>query len=161
MIEDWIDELADVWMGINLSGFGNVYSPYLVRDAKYPSSIDPKDLANQVIALNVPQAFNPGDYGRGSPKRAFWRGVTQFHLAPNGDMGTMHRVIAWHGKILAAAAKYPTLNGKVELFWIPNQDDAVMLGRNYSFGDETPHWAILVKWIVKEPYDAAYRGWLS
>ena len=160
MIEDWIDELADVWMG--LSAFGQqVESPYLVRDAKFPPAVNPAELSGKALALNIPQAFSPGDYGRGSPKRGFWRGVTQFHLAPNGDMGHLQRVLAWHGKILSAAAKYPTLNGKVELFWIPNQDDAMMIGSNYVFGDETPHWAILVKWIVKEPYDAAYRGWLS
>jgi len=161
MIENWIDELADVWMSIDLDGFGNVYSPYLVRDAKYPSSIAPKDLENQVIALNIPQAFNPGAYGVGAPKRGFYRGVTQFHLAPNGDMGHLHRILPWYGKIMAAAARNPSLNGTVELFTIPDEAEAITFGPKVSFGEESPHWVVLVRWTVKEPYDQEYRTWLT
>lgn len=162
MIENWIDELADVWNGIDLGGFGNVYSPYMIRDAKYPSSIDPADLANQVIALNIPQSFNPGSYGVGSPKRAFYRGVTQFHLAPNADMGHLHRILPWYGRILAAAVKPASmrLNNKVELFKIPDETDAITLGNNISFGNESPHWVMVVRWEVKEPYDSQYAGWV-
>ena len=161
MIEKWIDKLADTWMGIDLGGFGQVYSPYMVGNAGYPSSIDPSDLANQVIALNIPGPLNPGDYGISAPKRAFYTGMTQFHLAPNGDMAHLQRILPWYGRIMSAAVANPTLDGTVELFWIANREDAITFANNISFGNETPHWAMSVRWNVKENYDSDYRGWLS
>ena len=152
MIEAWIDDLADVWAGIDLGNFGRVNSPHLIKDAKFPASIAPTD--DFPIAINLPTNFNPGNYGVSAPKRAFYSGVTQFHLKPNGAFEHMPELLPWFGRILKAAAGNPTLNGKVELFWIPDQVDAITLGRDMTFGEETPHWGMLVKWNVKEPYDS-------
>ena len=64
-------------------------------------------------------------------------------------------------KIMEAAARNPSLNGTVELFTIPDEAEAITFGPKVSFGEESPHWVVLVRWTVKEPYDQEYRTWLT
>ena len=150
MIDDWIDNLCDVFR-IDVPGFKSTQVPYLVKEQKFPATINPVE--DFPIALVIPDGLNPYHYGVGSPKLAFWSGVTQIHVAPDLSMAWMPQLTLWYGRIYQAvtSGQNPTLNGKVELFWVEPNDDAIAGPLSMQYHQETPHWGFLVQWKVKEP----------
>lgn len=147
MIESWIDELAKVWEF--QAGLGMVRSYRLIEKAEFPSSIDPADLERSPVALTIPAAMRP-QYSEGGPLIGFYRGVTEFHVAPDVNKSRLPALLPWYGKILRAAASHMKLNNTVEYFAIDDQEDAIAGPLDMQYGGEAPHWGFLVNWIVKE-----------
>lgn len=147
MIENWIDELTAVWT-INYSSFGTVHSYNLVHDADFPESIDLNELKSHPIALTFIPTLEP-EYSTSGPLIAYWRGETEIHLAPDFSKTRIPQMLLWYKLVLDAAAGHTKLNNKVELFMIPQEQDAITL-TSLKYGEESPHWGMVVRWIVKE-----------
>ena len=153
MIDDWIDNLCDVFR-IDVPGFKSTQVPYLVKEQKFPATINPAE--DFPIALVIPDGLNTMNYGVGSPKHGIWSGVTQIHVAPDLSMAWMPQLTLWYGRIWKAVSENqnPYLNGKVELFWVEPNDDSISGPLSLQYHDEVPHWGFLVQWKVKEPVGA-------
>lgn len=147
MIEHWIDELARVWE-IEV-GFGTVKSYRLFGKTEFPDAIDPSTLDRSPVALTIPASLGP-EYSTGGPLLGYWRGVTEFHVAPDLDRGRLPALLPWYGRILRAAASHARLGGTVELFVIENQADSILGPLALQYGDEQAHWGFTVNWTVKE-----------
>jgi hypothetical protein len=148
MIESWIDNLAKIWR-ISDQRFGTVQSYLLIERAEFPSSIDPATLANQPVALTIPGWMKP-EYSVGGPKIGFYRGVTEFHVAPSVDASLIPSLMPWYGMILTAAAANVQLSSTVEYFLIDDREDAIAGPLALQYGSEPLHWGFLVRWVVKE-----------
>lgn len=146
MIEDWIDDLCDVWRTVSAPGFQTMRSPYLIKRKEFPSAISPKD--NFPIALTIPASLDPS-YSVGGPKVAFYSGVTQFHLVPDLSMGHIPAMLPYYGSILRAAAANVLLGGKVADFMV-NPSNGIIGPLAMQYGDEAEHWGFMVNWTVKE-----------
>jgi hypothetical protein len=147
MMTDWIDKLADVW-AISDQKFGTVKSYRLVAAADFPASIDASALARTPIALTIPASMTP-EYSLGGPRIAIYKGVTEFHVAPDIDKARLPELLRWYEKILTAAAGNMKLSGTVEYFLLDGED-AIAGPLQIQYGSEAPHWGFLVTWIVKE-----------
>jgi len=149
MIADWIDTLQDVWGSIQLKGFGTVRAPYLFKDAKFPSSIDPRDLLMNPIALTF-VGERQYTYSAGGPNECFYQGVTEFHVAPNLDKGLIPQIELYPDQIAIKAAANLKLGNLVNNFVLQNRQDQITGPVELIYGDETPHWGYVVYWEVKE-----------
>ena len=146
MIESWIDNLCKIWE--ISTGLGAVRSYKLLEKAEFPSAINPQDLAQNPIALTIPATVQP-KYAIGH-KHFTWYGVTEFHVAPDLDRGRLPELIHWYGRILRAAASEVQLSGTVANFVIVDRVDGIEGPVALKYGDETPHWGFLVRWMVEE-----------
>ncbi len=147
MITDWIDDLAAVWE-ISYSPFATVKSYRMIRDADFPESIDVNELAQHPIALTFWPSLRP-EYSAGGPLIAFWQGITEIHLTPDFAKSRIPQLLPWYKLALNAAAGHAKLNGKVEYFMIPPDQDAIDL-TSLQYGEEAKHWGLVIQWIVKE-----------
>jgi hypothetical protein len=147
MIESWIDELATVWE-ISGGGFATVKSYRLVADHDFPASIDPSALSTSPIALTIPAGMEP-EYSTGGPRIGFYKGVTEFHVAPDVDRARLPELLPWYGRILRAAAGNMKLNNTVEFFLI-DRNEGIRGPLAMQYGSEAPHWGFVVSWEVKE-----------
>lgn len=146
MIETWADTLCKVW-GFACGDGRSVRSFNLVANADFPAAINP---ANDFpLALTIPSGMQ-AQYSAGGPRIGIWSGVTEFHVSPNLERSLMPSLVRWYGLILAAAAGNITLDGLVEHFWIPDQEDAISGPLGMQYGIEAEHWGFLVRWYVKE-----------
>lgn len=146
MIESWIDNLCKVWE-ID-TGLGAVRSYRLIERNDFPSAINPQDLAQSPIALSIPATVQP--YYAMGRKNLTWYGVTEFHVSPDLDRGRLPELLPWYGRILRAAAANVQLSGTVANFVILDRPDAIEGPVALKYGDETPHWGFLVRWMVEE-----------
>ena len=147
MIESWIDNLCKVWE-FSGPGFETVRSYKLIEKAEFPSSIDPSDLSLHPIALTLPGALQPM-YAKGH-KHLTWYGETEFHVAPDVKRERLPSLIFWYARILRAAAGNVQLSGTVENFVIMDQRDGILGPIALQYGDESPHWGFVVKWMVNQ-----------
>lgn len=152
MIENWIDKLCNVW-SFDAGNMRTVKSYRLIGDAdRFPASIDPaRDFP---LALSIPSGVSP-EYSLGGPCFGIWRGVTEFHVAPSVEKSLLPSLMKWYGKILNAAAGNMKLGGTVELFLLDGED-AIEGPLALQYGNETPHWGYLVRWIVKEHLEGEF-----
>lgn len=149
MIEAWIDTLTAVWAISDGSLSISMLSYNFITSTDFPESIDPSDLMRQPIAMTFPPSLDP-IYSLGGPRIALWEGFTAFHLAPDLSTASLGKLLHWYKDLWNAAAAKPTLSGKVELFWIPDEPLAFSELMAIHYGNETPHWGLTVKWKVKE-----------
>lgn len=147
MIENWIDDLANVWSTISFE-FGSVRSYSLIKQQEFPSAINPSELALNPVALTIPVSMQP-NYSL-STKEVFWFGTTQFHVSPDLGNARIPGLMIWYSKILRAAAASLTLGGKVHSFIIQNEQNGILGPVGMAWGEETLHWGFLVSWRVKE-----------
>lgn len=152
MVEDWIDALCARWGTITPAPpFGRrvvrAYNP--ITNADVPESIDPAGLVETPVAFTLPPSLRPL-INKAGPKLATWTGTTHFHLAPSMEWKWVRELMPWYALILNAAAGSPQLGGKVHLFQIPDEDEALSELQAVQYGDESPHWGIVVKWVVIE-----------
>lgn len=147
MIESWIDNLAKVWE-MSDGKFGTVISHRLVGSSDFPASIDPSHLDTAPIALTIPAGIR-AEYSLGGPRIGFYKGVTEFHVAPDIDKGRLPALLPWYGRILSAAAGNMKLSGTVEYFLL-DQEESIVGPIALVYGSEAPHWGFLVNWVVKE-----------
>lgn len=150
MIEDWIDTLCGVW-AIDLGGFKTVLSYNLVKDANFPTSINPAELEQSPIALTIPASVQPM-YSVGD-KNLTWYGVTEFHVAPDLEKSRLPSLMPWYGRILKAAALKVQLSGSganIANFVIVDRTDGIQGPISLQYGTESEHWGFIVNWMVEE-----------
>lgn len=147
MIETWIDKLADVWETVDAPGFGKVRSFRIISRSEFPESINPS--SDFPLALSIPSSVEL-EYSVGGPKIARWAGVTEFHLTPDLSKAKLPMILPMFGKIWAAAAANMKLSGSVNLFIIPQRADSILGPVEIQYGNESPHWGLLVNWQVEE-----------
>lgn len=152
MIDSWIDKLCNIW-AMDAGNMRTVKSYRLIGDAdRFPESIDPaRDFP---MALTLPSDFSP-EYSIGGPLIGFWRGVTEFHVAPSVDKSLLPSLMKWYGKILTAAAGNMRLSGTVEIFMLEGEN-AIEGPLALQYGNESPHWGFLVHWRVKERLEGEF-----
>jgi len=151
MIENWIDAIQDVWRGISGK---NVNAPYLLKQAEFPTSIDPANLAANPIALTL-VAETKFLYSAGGPNLGFYTGVTEFHIAPSVEKSLLPGLMIWPGLIAEAAAANLGLGGRVKHFTLQDRDDQISGPLELQYGNESPHWGFIVYWKVKESVNSA------
>lgn len=154
MITDWIDALQDIWATIQGDGFKTVRAPYLVKRAEFPTSIDPKDLLTNPMAISV-VGETEFIYSAGGPNEGFYQGVTEFHVAPSLDMGLIPQMLQWPRLIAVKAAANMKLGGVVHNFVLQQRPDQITGPVELQYGDENPHWGFIVYWEVKENLNTA------
>ena len=153
MIDNWIDTVQDMWAGLVGDGFKNVWAPYLIKRAEFPSSIDASDLLTHPIALSI-VGETQFKYSAGGPNEGFYNGVTEFHVAPSLDMALIPQIMQWPRLIAQAADGNLMLGGIVNVFVLQNRPDPITGPVELQYGDETPHWGFIVYWEVKENVNA-------
>jgi hypothetical protein len=151
---EWIDELTKIW-AFSDERFGTVRSYKVIEKAEFPLSIDPKDLATSPIAITLPAALRP-EYSAGGPTIGFWRGITEFHVAPDVDKKRLPSIMRWYRLILAAAAGNMKLNGTCELFLLADIENAIDGPMGLQYGTEAEHWGFIVSWQVKERLEGQF-----
>lgn len=155
MIEDWIDRIQDVWGGISGNGFNSVRAPYLIKKAEYPSSIDPAKLAAEPIALTM-ISDTKFEYSSGGPNIGFYRGITEFHVAPSLDRTLLPSLLQWPRLIVVKAAANLKLGlSTIDHFILQEREDQISGPLALQYGDESEHWGFIVYWEVKENVNAA------
>ena len=154
MIEDWIDAMQDVWAGIQDSGFKTVRAPYLVKRREYPETIDPAKLSLEPLALSIP-AFSQFKYSAGGPNEGFYRGTTEFHVAPSLDMDLIPSLMKWPGLIAQAASASLKLGALVHNFVLEDRQDQITGPISLKYGNEAEHWGFIAYWEVKENLNAS------
>lgn len=142
-LTDWIDTLCDVWR-FDAGNGKTVLSFRLINQPLLPSSIDPSD--QFPCAITIPYAMQTDTQGID-----IYKGITQFHIAPNLDMAHIPAMMRWY-KLIKDAALAPglTLGGRVVHFIISPEEDAISGPKALQYGNESPHWGFTVEWIVKE-----------
>lgn len=144
-VESWIDEVARVWGSIQTQGGQKLTSYRVFEKAEYPEA-----LSEYPCVLTYTREVRP-TYSAGGVNVSLWRGTSEFHLTPNTQKQHYPLVMGYFSKILVAAAANLTLNGKVALFHIENQEGAGIQGPvTLRYGDEPEHLGLVVNWRVKE-----------
>lgn len=154
MIEDWIDAVQDVWRGIVVNEFTNMQAPYLIKKSEFPSSIDPAKLANEPIALTITNTTK-FVYSAGGPNEGFYKGVTQFHVAPSLELTLLPTLLKYPRLIVVAAAANLQLGRLVNHFALEDRDDQIDGPKPVQYGGEAEHWGFDVYWEVKENVNTA------
>jgi hypothetical protein len=143
MVENWVDAVTKVFE-INDGKGGLVLAYRLFEKANIPEA-----MVQFPCALSFIDGIRPV-YSDGL-SLIFWSGVTEMHLTPNVDKSNLPYILPFFGRIVKAAAGAYQLGGivGVEHFIIPEEDNALQLVV-LQYGDEAPHYAIRVRWEVKE-----------
>lgn len=139
-LTDWIDTLCDKW-AFDAGNGKTVLSFRLVNEPLLPASIDPSD--QFPCAMTIPEGLAE----TGLDGVDIFKGITQFHVAPNLEMSHIPSMMRWYKLIKdAALAGGITLGGTVEHFFIENVNGPLAL----QYGNESPHWGFTVDWQVKK-----------
>ncbi len=140
---EWIDKITDLWGTVEDGRGGFVRSYAVFKRAEFPDALTVYPCAiTYITRLPVAQ------YSAGGPNIVIWRGVSEFHLVPNVLKSNMAYVIGFYDRIIAAAASSITLNGKVSHFLLGPEEP--ILPGVLQYGDEAPHYGLVVNWEVKE-----------
>lgn len=143
---DWFDDLVNVW-AFAVNDFQTVTSKGLRSGNDYPAQIT--NAGPFPVALSLVTGVAPSIAASGSVLRYY--GMTQFYVTPSADPKAMPDVLVWVSLILNAAAGHMTLNGQVEEFAIPDEQDAVSFAAIQYNEDDNPHWGFEVRWVVTVP----------
>ncbi len=147
-IETFIDELARVWAfetgdGGTLRSFGLMEIPDAITPTMAP------------CVFSYPISCKP-QYSTGGPTLLFWRGRSEFHLTNDVKPANTAYVVSYFRRILKAAMGSLTLNGTVELFVIPEEDEALIFTTYKRADGADDHQGIVVLWDVKQSVSGAY-----
>lgn len=140
---NWIDEITDLWAGVEDGRGGFVRSYSVFKRNEFPEALSVFPCVITYIT-RVPVA----QYSAGGPNVIVWRGVSEFHLVPNVLKSGMAYVIGFYDRIITAAASTITLSGKVSHFLL-GPEEPIQPGV-LQYGDEAPHYGLVVNWQVKE-----------
>lgn len=140
MIEEWIDNLTDLWGGVSDGKTGKVRAYSLFKRNEFPDALE----LGQPSALTFFEELTP-EYSAGGPNLGFYNGVTDFHLTPDTNRRRLPYVFGFVGRIWRAAASQMQLGGKVEHFVVTKISLAVL-----QYGQEAQHFGLQVEWTVKE-----------
>jgi hypothetical protein len=146
-VEQWIDEICNLWGEVSNGRGGLVRSYHVFDKDEFPEAISvfPCALTYTVEVDN--------QYSFGGPLIDYWRGVTEFHLFPNVDKRNYPQIMRYFARIRNIAAGHMKLNSKVEHFLLRNEHDggASIIGPVVlQYGTENPHHGLIVSWTVKE-----------
>jgi len=150
-VENWIDEIVDVWKAIEDPKGGNLRAFYVFKKGEFPEAI------SDFPCVLTYTADVRNEYSSGGPLIDTWRGVSEFHLVP--DVGKQHYpyIMRWFALIRNAAAGSMQLNSKVAHFLLSQEDSPSIEGPvKLIFGSEAEHLGLIVHWTVKENVSGDY-----
>ena len=150
-IENWIDEVVEVFGSVAGHAGKAVRAYYVYRKAEFPDA-----LSAYPCVLTFSEALRP-EYSRSGPLIDAWVGVTEFHLYPDQARAHYPEVMLYFARIRNAMAAHVTLGGRVAHF-LPRLDVPYPLRGPVvlKFGGEEPHVGIVVQWQVKENVGSEY-----
>ena len=141
--ENWIDSITALWGAVD-DGKGKYVKSYSVfKRAEFPEALSEFPCAITYIT-RVPTVL----YSAGGPAVVVWQGVTEFHLVPDTKKSNIPYVIRFFDRIIRAAASSITLGGLVSHFLLSNEEP--LQPGSLVYGNEAPHYGVVVNWIVKE-----------
>ncbi len=151
MIENWIDEVCKlagtVTAGAAPGGKSKVRSFYTFKKNEFPEAI-----SEFPAAITYVQGLRLQGGSDGGPTICYWRGVTEFHIAPSTGKQEVPLVLPYYGRILKAFLAKRKLGGLVAQFsLIKNEDGEAITAGNLTYGaDGGQHMGLVVYWRVKE-----------
>ncbi len=151
MIEDWIDEVCKlagtVWAAAAPGGKGMVRSYFVFKKTEFPEAIT--EFPSAITYVQGMRLQGGSDSG---PTICYWRGVTEFHIAPGVGKHEIPRVMPYYGRILRAFAAKRKLGGLVAEFGlIKNEEGEAITAGNLPYGaDGVQHMGLVAYWRVKE-----------
>ncbi len=150
-VQDWIDDIVDVFGSVSGHAGKNVRAYQVYRKAEFPDAI-----AEFPCVLTFTDSMRP-DYSAGGPLIDAWIGLSEFHLFPDLSRKHYPEVMLYFGRIRSAMAAHVTLGGKVAHF-MPRVDAPFPLRGpvKLQYGAEDEHLGIVVQWQVKEIVNGAY-----
>jgi hypothetical protein len=142
-VTDWIDRIAIIFeIADGKGGTLTSYRPY--DKGEFPEAINDFPCAIHYITDVRNQ------YSLGGPCIDYYNGVSEFHLVASTAKSLLPYCMTFLTRIRDAAAANMNLGGRCDHFLLrmdePSQQGPVAL----QYGDENPHWGIVVRWEVKE-----------
>ncbi len=139
-VEVWGPELAKVW--------GSIKDPSNRAIKAYGFSNIPETIS--VIPCAISFLFDPidVDYSAGGHNLIVYRGKTEFFLSTDVKKNELSQLFPFIRKIVEAAAKNLTLQGKVETFLLAQAggiSPAIL-----TYGDGIDRYGLVVTWEVRE-----------
>ena len=151
-LEEWADELTQIWGGISNGLGGNVKSYKMLKKRDFPEKIEvfPCALTHTIDVVN--------DYSLGSPSIDTWRGVTEFHLIKDTNKENLPDLNKFIKLIRNKAAANMQLNSKLGggIFLI-DRESGITGAVTLQYGDEAPHLGIIVNWNVTDNVSGEFQ----
>jgi hypothetical protein len=137
-VETWYDKLAAVW-DIDDGKSGTLLS--------YRLDSFPDALNHMPCAISVVQETS-SIYSAGGVCVDIHRGRTEVHLTSDVNKAKLPYVMGFIKKLRDAAAANMKLDDTVSYFVLTERRSVRLAVMRY--GDEMPHYGLVVEWIVKE-----------
>jgi hypothetical protein len=152
-LETWIDDLAAVWDEVSNGRGGYVRSYRLFTKREFPEA-----LTQYPCVVTYPQQMS-SRYMTGA-QIELWQGISELHACAGVSKADLADVLRYFGRIRAAAASHVTLGGKVSYFQLEQEGDnpSIEGPSKLQYGNEEPHWGLLVHWVVKESISQVIGG---
>lgn len=150
MIESWIDEIARLAGTVEAYGAPGkafVRSYWVYKNVDFPES-----LSEFPCAITYVQGMKLAGGSDSGPTICYWRGVTEFHIAPSTNKQFVPLVMPYFGRILTAFLSERRLGGLVAEFnLIKDADGDAITAGTLDYGvDGEKHLGLAVYWRVKE-----------
>ena len=147
-VETFIDVLAQIWQfddgrGGTLRSFGLMDMPDAITPTMSP------------CVVSYPLGCQP-QYATGGPTLLFWNGRSEFHLTEDVKVGNVPYVVSFFRRIIKAAMANMKLSGTVELFLIPEEENALQFSTYKGADGLDSHQGVVVMWEVKQNVSGSY-----
>lgn len=148
-IENWIDDLTNLWGTVESHRSGNVKSYSVLNKKEIPEDVT---VFPSVITPSfelVPTYARAGSFD-------LWRGISEFHLFEDTSKKHYPDIMKYFNRIKVVAASSIQLGGKVASVLIDTKSGPGIVGPSVlQWGTEAPHLGLVVTWIVKETVSVA------
>ena len=150
-VENWIDDIVDVFGSVAGHAGKTVRAYYVYRKSEFPDAI-----ATFPCALTFTESVR-NDYSSGGPLIDHWVGLTELHLFPDLSRAHYPEVMLYFRRIRNAITGHMTLGGKVEHFMLRSDMPYPVRGPvKLKYGEEAEHLGIVVQWEVKDNVSSEY-----
>lgn len=146
-IETWIDTLAAVWDEIPNGRGGYVRSYRCVNKAEFP-----EEIPQYPAVISYPRGVLSDGF------TDFWTGVSEFHISESDAKHLLPEALRYFALIRNAAMAHVTLGGLVARFILDDESQSIQGPVALSYGNDHPHWGLIVNWKVKEIVTVTYGG---
>lgn len=146
-LEEWIDELTQLWGQIEDGQGGNVRSYSMMDKRNFPEKIEKFPSALTFIE------DNRDDYAVGKVNFDFWVGVTEFHILKDTSKKNYPDLYKFFKLIRDKAAANIQLNESLGggTFLLDSEGRPSIQGPVVlQYGTDAPHLGLIVNWIVKD-----------
>ncbi len=143
---DWFEELVNAW-AFEVNGFQRVISKGIRSGKDYPKQISAA--GSFPVALSRVEGISPSIAASGSVLRYYGR--TEIYVTPNNELENEPDTLVWMSTILGVAGANMSLNGKVQEFSIPDEQDAIIPAAIQYNDADNYHWGFAIRWVVTVP----------